>query len=635
MAGQLGELFVKIRADTGEFSQGVDSAEKQTKQFSVKSAAALAGFAVAAVAAFRKISAAVRQSIQAYGRQIDAEVGLQAALRATGQEVDRLFPMYMDLASEIQELTTVGDEAALEMISLATSMGITEDQMEETIKGAIGLSDAFGIGTQQALRGVTNALQGNFEQLQRYIPALRTAETEAEKLAIVQEAMAGGFEVSQARAETAFGALQQYGNAVGDLQEQLGQNVAEGIEPFVRALTSFAQRVTSAIQSTREFRNILSNLQEEGETGSTSIEELTNTLNRLREAEERITKTGRERANENLGQIRQSINLIEEEIRALRTRERLQAQWGAGGAIIAEQRRQAAEIMAEALGVLEQREFDALSAQEQRLRVVQEEIDFWAKRREEIVETFGRESEYYTGVQSLINDLVNERNKLLETEQESAEVLEDVGEVWEDTASAIQQATLQQKLWNDELDNTEEKAKALQAEYEQLANIMLDYLGPTLESLGEALSGVEDGWVSLGQTAVRAIATIIRSLAREFAARAAGAFAVGNIPLGSALAGASGAALVASGIVNGLASQIQKAALGADFVTSGPQLLMVGDNPGGRERVSVEPLSSPNVNGPDDGPLYVQINLDGREISKFVTKAARSGQILVDQRAIV
>lgn len=34
-----------------------------------------------------------------------------------------------------------------------------------------------------------------------------------------------------------------------------------------------------------------------------------------------------------------------------------------------------------------------------------------------------------------------------------------------------------------------------------------------------------------------------------------------------------------------------KAAGGGDFVTSGPALLMVGDNPGGRERVTVEPLS--------------------------------------------
>jgi hypothetical protein len=40
-----------------------------------------------------------------------------------------------------------------------------------------------------------------------------------------------------------------------------------------------------------------------------------------------------------------------------------------------------------------------------------------------------------------------------------------------------------------------------------------------------------------------------------------------------------------------LGIELSAAAGGGDFVTRGPQLLLVGDNPGGRERVTVEPLS--------------------------------------------
>jgi hypothetical protein len=40
---------------------------------------------------------------------------------------------------------------------------------------------------------------------------------------------------------------------------------------------------------------------------------------------------------------------------------------------------------------------------------------------------------------------------------------------------------------------------------------------------------------------------------------------------------------------------------GADFTTSGPQMLLVGDNPTGRERVQVTPIGSPNINGPHPG----------------------------------
>ena len=61
-------------------------------------------------------------------------------------------------------------------------------------------------------------------------------------------------------------------------------------------------------------------------------------------------------------------------------------------------------------------------------------------------------------------------------------------------------------------------------------------------------------------------------------------------------------AATAGGAVNELMDSVIPAfATGGDFVTNGPQLALLGDNPGGRERVQVTPLSSPNVNGPQGG----------------------------------
>jgi len=56
---------------------------------------------------------------------------------------------------------------------------------------------------------------------------------------------------------------------------------------------------------------------------------------------------------------------------------------------------------------------------------------------------------------------------------------------------------------------------------------------------------------------------------------------------------------------------VPAAARGADFITRGPQLLRVGDNPGGRERVQVTPLSSPNSEGPQGGDQSIHIHVDG------------------------
>lgn len=77
---------------------------------------------------------------------------------------------------------------------------------------------------------------------------------------------------------------------------------------------------------------------------------------------------------------------------------------------------------------------------------------------------------------------------------------------------------------------------------------------------------------------------------------------------------------------------VPKAAEGAEFVTRGPQLVQVGDNPGGEELVQVTPLSSPNIHGPlpsgdihihVEGPvfgvddLYLQLDQAGKRLKKL------------------
>ena len=82
-------------------------------------------------------------------------------------------------------------------------------------------------------------------------------------------------------------------------------------------------------------------------------------------------------------------------------------------------------------------------------------------------------------------------------------------------------------------------------------------------------------------------------------------------PLVALVMSAGAGAVVSKAIDRGLASFAE----GGDFVTSGPKMMMVGDNPGGRERVQVTPLSSPNVNGPQGG---ITINVSAPLVDETV-----------------
>ena len=135
-----------------------------------------------------------------------------------------------------------------------------------------------------------------------------------------------------------------------------------------------------------------------------------------------------------------------------------------------------------------------------------------------------------------------------------------------------------------------------------------------------------------------------RELAREEAIRNKAIAVIDSIintavgvtkALSQARLGLAAAIGVLGGIQTALimAQPIPKAAAGADFVTRGPQLLQVGDNPGGIERVRVTPESSPNMRGAED-MFHFQFVFDGRMFADFVTQATKSRRILIDAGAV-
>jgi hypothetical protein len=71
------------------------------------------------------------------------------------------------------------------------------------------------------------------------------------------------------------------------------------------------------------------------------------------------------------------------------------------------------------------------------------------------------------------------------------------------------------------------------------------------------------------------------------------------------------------------------AAAGADFITSGPQTMIVGDNPGGRERVQVTPIGSPNLYGPGGGEgIVININAPVYGVDDLYVKLQEAGKAL-------
>lgn len=179
--------------------------------------------------------------------QEKADRALSEALKATGQYTDANYESLRAMAGELQNVTIYGDEFIQNLQAQALNLGIQHDQLGEVTRGAIGLATALDMDLKTALRYTALAMQGEYTMLQRYIPELRTAETEAEKLAIVQRMMAQGFEQAKGRAETLSGRLAQLKNRFGDLLQAVGQAIF-GTENWGDTIKEVEGKIKGAIE---------------------------------------------------------------------------------------------------------------------------------------------------------------------------------------------------------------------------------------------------------------------------------------------------------------------------------------------------------------------------------------------------
>lgn len=176
-----------------------------------------------------------------------------------------------------------------------------------------------------------------------------------------------------------------------------------------------------------------------------------------------------------------------------------------------------------------------------------------------------------------------------------------------------------------------EKAKADAAEYESyimsITNKTLPIWSNAWTKIGDSTAKVLD---SLKEAMKDTFAALLEMLGKEMLVRAMKALipAIGVFnPAAAAPAfAASAAAFAAAGFIRSLAQ-------GGQFTTSGPEMVMVGDNPSGRERVTVEPLGG--AEEPSERVIENVISIDGQSFFKALTRATKSGEFIVHRKAVV
>jgi len=196
------------------------------------------------------------KALTLYAKQEEAERGLAASIRAYGEEAEKVLPALKKMAQAIQDETGIADELTLARMARLKLLGVETAALGDAAKATIALTRA-GVGEETAMKALSAARAGDYSQLTRYIPALRTATTEAQKAAALNDVIARGYQEQKDVLRTVSGAWRMFKGRVGDAWEEIGRaiekagGIQRALEKAGEAVKAFGQRVREWVDSER------------------------------------------------------------------------------------------------------------------------------------------------------------------------------------------------------------------------------------------------------------------------------------------------------------------------------------------------------------------------------------------------
>lgn len=245
---KLASLIVKISANGAQAQAEFRKLEKSAQDFG-KSMKRIGNNMTKYVTV--PLAAIATASVAAANTQLQAEAKLLNALKGREDVQKRL----MEQASQTQSRTLFGDEAIIEQQAYLAALGLSEQQINDTIEAAVQLSAALGMDLTAAVKNLAKTYGGMTGELGESIPALKNFTQEQLKAGDAIGYVNANYKgFAESAAETGTGSLTQLQNKLGDLAEKIGtilipvlEKVVVVLEKFVDALSKLPEGAQTAV----------------------------------------------------------------------------------------------------------------------------------------------------------------------------------------------------------------------------------------------------------------------------------------------------------------------------------------------------------------------------------------------------
>lgn len=222
-------LILKIKAIGGEAIGKVSSSLGDMKEKAALASAAFLGF--------------LGVSVKSYAEAEAAANSLSSALKAQGLDVEGLSTKYAGYAAAIQKKTAFGDDELIQALALAQGMAGNLELTEDLIKATVDFAAATGQDLQSAFAVVGKSIGTNANALGRYGVELDDSMTKEEKMTVITADLTKKFDGMAESQVEGLGSIKQMNNALGDIFETIGEQVAPVVVNLAKFVTKLAEKM--------------------------------------------------------------------------------------------------------------------------------------------------------------------------------------------------------------------------------------------------------------------------------------------------------------------------------------------------------------------------------------------------------
>ena len=291
---------IKITSDTKDAETGIDKVSKKINEFSksnnqnlsglkrlngaitgaVKSFGAVGAAVGVAVTAIKKANEAIKETTELYRVQATAEKQLEVAARNNPYLDDGSVMQLKNYASQLQRISTVGDEQLLPMMAQLASAGRTQEEIQNIMSAALDVSASGMMSLDSAVTALNKTFSGSTGQLGNQIAELKGLTKEELESGKAIDIVAEKFKGMSEETAKATGSTEQLKNAMSDYKEEVGATFEKKLAPMRRFFTELIQGWADAKKAKREYEEAV---EANTDPAKQTIETLTKEIDGLQE----------------------------------------------------------------------------------------------------------------------------------------------------------------------------------------------------------------------------------------------------------------------------------------------------------------------------------------------------------------